>query len=87
MQRGFGGLCLRLDVDVNPSSHEVLNEFTPPMVRLIFNAATPRSLRHSQKSRTKVIDVTNGFAAGCEATALPRLKLLRSIWAVPLVWT
>jgi len=26
-----------------------------------------------------------GFAAGCEATALPRRKLLLPIWAVPLV--
>ena len=26
-----------------------------------------------------------GFAARCEATALPRRKLLHSIWAVPLV--
>jgi hypothetical protein len=29
MLRGLGELCLRLDVDVNPASHEVLNEITP----------------------------------------------------------
>jgi len=50
MLRGLGGLCLRLAVDVNPSSHEVLNEITPPLVRLITYFG-PRDLRNAETQR------------------------------------
>ena len=39
--------------------------------------------QRSAQRRNQMID--NGSAAGCEATALPRRKVRRSIWAVPLV--